>query len=162
MQLNICWRFLPRSGFKVQSVPLKGVQTRTFWGGNWEVFCACALMHSMFSHTESISGSDWALVFFLSSWSLGRISPDDGKGKMFLFVTICVCVWLLVWFYFFLFFPCWVKGELGIGGEEIAPFLGCCTSLGTSSVPRCPICAEPCCWLISSLERAWTGFNVIP
>lgn len=100
--------------------------------------------------------------FFLSSWSLGRISPDDGKGKMFLFVTICVCVWLLVWFYFFLFFPCWVKGELGIGGEEIAPFLGCCTSLGTSSVPRCPICAEPCCWLISSLERAWTGFNVIP
>lgn len=137
MQLNIWRRFLPRSGFKVQSAPLKGVQTRTLWGGSWDFFCTYAFMHSMFPHLQSISGWDGALPFFLvliMKLGLVMMLKNENEKCFFRWLLFFVCVTLdFIYFFFPLLSEGWTgdrrggscafAGVLHKSGHQLCPHL---------------------------------------
>lgn len=134
MQLNICRRFLARSGVKVQSVPLKGVLTRSFGVAAGRVFVPVPPCIPCF-HIWNQSQVGIELCLFACSPGQDWSWWWKTKMKMFLFwAGFCGCdSW--AGFISFFFSPCWMKEELGIGEGGIAPFLRCCTNLGTSLSP---------------------------
>lgn len=104
--------FCPRSGFKVQSVPLKGVQARTFWGGGQLGRFLCLWLDAFHVFAYRIhfrlglsSGLGFfALLLLGQDWSWWQKITNVSFCEYF--VCVCVCLDLV---FFLSFFPCWVN-----------------------------------------------------